>query len=249
MAIFIIGAGATRGASFVDSSKHPCLPPLDFDFFTQLQRVGNPKHKSLINAVISDLVDMFGTNFNLTLETVFTTLEHTLRMLGTTGETRDYKKVDLEKNKSNLLQAIAAVMEESLLDGITPRECDYHTHIVKNVMKSSDNIISFNYDCLIDQTLKQNGSGKWNPHYGYGFRLGSHGSNIIDDKYWMPTTPAKDYNSTIKLFKLHGSLHFYMKKPRGKDIERVTLKQRPYTKQSGNMKFTIIPPEYHKEYE
>lgn len=41
--IVVLGAGATRGASLVDPLSHPCLRPLDTDFFTQLQRAGNPK--------------------------------------------------------------------------------------------------------------------------------------------------------------------------------------------------------------
>ena len=41
MALFVLGAGATRGASFVDPVKNPCLPPLDLDFYAQLQRIAN----------------------------------------------------------------------------------------------------------------------------------------------------------------------------------------------------------------
>ena len=32
MAVIILGAGATRGCSFVDESKDPSCPPLDGDF-------------------------------------------------------------------------------------------------------------------------------------------------------------------------------------------------------------------------
>lgn len=73
--VVVLGAGATRGGSFVDPAKKPCLPPLDSDFFTQLQRVRNPKHKELIDAVLTDAHELFGVNFKLTLETMFTTIE------------------------------------------------------------------------------------------------------------------------------------------------------------------------------
>lgn len=76
--VVVLGAGATRGASFVDASKNACLPPLDADFFTQLQRVRNPKHKELIDAVLADAYDLFGVNFKLTLETMFATIEQTI---------------------------------------------------------------------------------------------------------------------------------------------------------------------------
>jgi hypothetical protein len=44
VAVFVLGAGATRGASFVGLGQDPCLPPLDADFFVQLQRIESDKH-------------------------------------------------------------------------------------------------------------------------------------------------------------------------------------------------------------
>ena len=52
MALFLFGAGATRGASFVNPADNPCLPPLDFDFYAQLQRIANLKHKQTVRDVI-----------------------------------------------------------------------------------------------------------------------------------------------------------------------------------------------------
>ena len=31
MALFVLGAGATSGASFVNPANNPCLPPLDLE--------------------------------------------------------------------------------------------------------------------------------------------------------------------------------------------------------------------------
>ncbi len=245
MAVFVLGAGATRGASFVDATKDPCLPPLDADFFTQLQRVRNAKHQEFIDQVIKDVVDLFGVNFSLTLETVFTTLEHTLRMIETSGETRDFKQEDLREKRARLVSAIAVVIEESLTEGQgsrTPRQCEYHQKLVEDFLHKRDEIISFNYDCLIDYTLRDHGSHKWDPHYGYGFSLGARGANVKEDEYWKPQEPAAK-DDTIKLYKLHGSMHFQV------EGKKVRLKQRPYTKQRGNVICTIIPPESHKDYD
>jgi hypothetical protein len=77
MALFVLGAGATRGASFVKPDKNPCLPPLDADFYAQLQRIRNRKHIETVQQVIEDTVELFGVNFQVTMEMVFTTLEHT----------------------------------------------------------------------------------------------------------------------------------------------------------------------------
>lgn len=243
MALFVLGAGATRGASFVDVTENPCLPPMDADFFGQLQRVQNPKHQQTVQDVIKDTVELFGVNFQVTMETVFTTLEHTARMIGTTGENRDFKKKEIEEKKKRLMRAIAATLEESLCAGgqHVGSTCDYHCKLVEG-MKPGDEIVSFNYDCLIDEALRERGSEKWSSRYGYGFDLGKGGSNLTGDLKWQPLAAASSVE-TIRLYKLHGSLHF--------DIsgEKVKLKERPYTKQYGNMRFTIIPPESNKRYD
>jgi hypothetical protein len=253
MALFVIGAGATRGASFVDATKSPCLPFLDRDFFTQLQRIRNPKHQRLVKAVMKDAVDLFGSNFEVTMESMFTTLEHTIRMLGTTGENRAFNKKELKEKRDRLEQAIAATLEEALTIGDEEghstqnlKECEFHDCLVKDILEPGDEIISFNYDCVIDDSLKRNGNNKWNPRYGYGFYLGAKGSRLTGDKHWTPTDAATR-EKTLHLPKLHGSLHFQVS---GTDNNsKVRLKQHPYTKKNGNLEFTIIPPEWHKAYD
>jgi hypothetical protein len=243
MALFVLGAGATRGASFVDAAKNPCLPPLDCDFYTQLQRILNPKHQQTIGQVIKDTVEIFGVNFQVTMESVFTTLEQTARMIDTTGENRDFKRSDMDEKKEHLKQAIAAVLEESMCAGGQHKgtECEHHKKLVQ-AMQANDEIISFNYDCLMDETLRGYGDGKWNARYAYGFHLGGRGSGLSGDQKWQPTTPAPQ-NQTIHLYKMHGSLHFFV------NGARVRLKERPYTKQNSNLRFTIIPPEAYKRYD
>jgi hypothetical protein len=240
--LFVLGAGATRGAEFVDATKNPCLPPLDLDFYAQLQRIQSAKHKKTIQGVIADTVELFGTNFQVTMETVFTTLEHTARMIETTGGRRAFKRTELDAKKKRLMQAIAATLEESLCDGQEGRACKYHRKLV-SMMNSKDSIITFNYDCLIDETLKNHGDQKWNPKYGYGLNLGKGRTNLDGYVNWTPEKPSAK-EETISLYKLHGSLHFLVESK-----TKVKLKQRPYTKQKGEMHFTIIPPEANKRYD
>jgi hypothetical protein len=110
MALFIFGAGARRGASFVDPKRFPCSPPLDRDFFTQLQRISTPRHRDLVREVLEGVVQLFGYNFDVTIETVFTTLEHSIRMMRTTGTHWDFDLDNLRAKKDRLEQAIAAVL-------------------------------------------------------------------------------------------------------------------------------------------
>jgi len=247
MALIVLGAGATRGASFVDGSSG-CLPPLDGDFFTQLQRIATPKHKGTIDGVLEDVVRLFGHNFRVTLETMFTTIEHTLRVVNATKEVVGWRKSNLEAMRTRLQQAIAAVLEESLTaGGRDHKECSYHTTLVKllNVQKE-DAIISFNYDCLIDAMLQLHGGGKWNARYGYGLPMPKgKGSHISGEKHWTPSTIRQPTRkNTVRLLKLHGSIHF-----RAEAQDRFALKERPYTRQNGNLRFEIIPPEWNKHFD
>jgi hypothetical protein len=253
MALFVFGAGATRGCSFVDAEAFSCIPPLDRDFFTQLQRVANPKHQELVKQVTDDVVQLFGLNFDVTMETVFTTLEHTIRMLATTGEHKDFKVSELREKRDRLEQAIAAVLEESLTmnvggtSSLKPKDCNHHAKFVQQVLRPQDSMISFNYDCVLDFSLKAYGDGKWNARYGYGFNLGKSRKQLDGHEFWQPKVPAS-ITEGVKLFKLHGSLHFVIQEVGSSS--HVHLKERPYTKQAGKrLFFTIIPPEWHKAYD
>lgn len=200
---------------------------------------------------------MFGTNFDVTLENVFSTVEHTIRMLSVTRSSRAYNRRDLEGMRDRLLAAIAIVMEAALAERAdngrarhAGHPCDYHTQLVRDVLEPGDHIISFNYDCVIDSALKECGSKKWNARYGYGFDLGPRGANLEGDEAWQPETPATK-GSTIHLHKVHGSLHFQFAdgdKGVGKR-QKIKLKKRPYTKQKGTPRYSIIPPESNKPYD
>jgi hypothetical protein len=248
MALFIFGAGATRGCSFVKPAVDPCLPPLDADFFTHLQRVQNRKHQPLIKEVMQDVVELFGQNFSVSMETVFSTLEHTIRMLHTTAEYGEFNEDDLTEKRERLKQAIAVVLEDSLMKRVkgggssrTPRTCEHHQKLVRDFLRRRDDLITFNYDCVLDYALKTEGSGKWNARYGYGLKSGTRGHAA-----WQPPVKASRKN-TVHLYKLHGSLHFWVREQ--EEIGPVQLKQRPYTRQAGPMRFTILPPESNKAYD
>jgi len=250
--VFVLGAGATRGGSFVDPRVQPCLPPLDRDFFTQLQRVRSHKHREMIDQVLKDVVFLFGKNFATTLETTFASIEQMIRMLRATRETREFRTVDLLKMRSRLLTALAAVFEEALTGEDEhgkkkPTECDHCRRFVSEILRVGDAIVTFNYDCVIDYHLKRYGSGKWNARYGYGLKLGPRGQHLKGDSAWQPDRPA-NRDRTVKLLKLHGSLH-YRAVAADTPKYRVDLKQRPYTYQGRGIRFTIIPPEYTKRFD
>lgn len=252
--VFILGAGATRGCSFVNDMKSSgrCLPPLDTDFFTQLQRVSNSTHTARVKRLVKGLVEWFGPNYSLGMEQVFCHLEHAEKMLEHLGKeaTDDHKKVtDL---KRDLIQSIAIILGESLthvraggVGSYQLQECAWHDRLVSELAEESDSFVSFNYDCVIDDSLRRKGRGKWNAHYGYCFKLGAKGKGLSGDEYWS-AEDAPDKDRTIKVHKVHGSLHF------NEVAGEVKLKARPYGKPGrpdGDLRFSIIPPESSKAYD
>jgi hypothetical protein len=56
------------------------LPPLDADFFEQLQRIHGPLNQRTISRVLEDISRLFNVGATPTLERMFTTLEHTLKI-------------------------------------------------------------------------------------------------------------------------------------------------------------------------
>jgi hypothetical protein len=252
--VFILGAGATRGCSFVGDLKRQgrCLPPLDGDFFTQLQRVSNQTHRPRIEELIDSLAQWFGHNYGLGMEQVFCHLEHAERMATHLQKVHGREFKSLTSLKLNLKQSIAIILGESLTrmksgghGSYDLLKCDWHDQLVERLSERGDAFITFNYDCVLDDSLRRMGGAKWNPKYGYRFKLGPKGRGMSGEQYWTPSVTKLATNSqTIEVHKIHGSLHFQ------KFTEtNVSLKQRPYgNPNAGDMRFEIIPPESSKTY-
>jgi hypothetical protein len=237
--VLILGAGATVGASFAADAT--VQPPLNADFFTQLQRVG-PKHQATARTVIKDVVGLFGPNFTLTLEDYFTQLESMIDATRfTPKKLAPITASELRGCRERLMKGLSAVLEASTDDAVRVGDgCDHHRDLVKH-LQPRDTIISFNYDCVMDHALRTFGGEKWSARYGYAFpqpsRVGSEG-----DRHWSASPPASDANSSIYLLKLHGSLNWQL--PPADDGE-ITLKRRLHV-QRGTPRFTIIAPGWSK---
>ncbi len=237
--VVILGAGATVGATFAKTAT--VRPPLNADFFTQLQRAG-PKHQAIVRAVIADVVDLFGPNFSLTLEDYFSQLESMIdaTRLSPTGVAK-LTVAELRDRRERLMAALAAVLEAATDEAIRRGDgCKLHRQLVEQ-LKARDTVISFNYDCVMDDALRRAGDGKWAARYGYGFSQPSR-VGAVGDAYWSHTNPATKAQDTIYLLKLHGSINWQL--PAAATGE-IVLKQRLH-QQRGTPKFTIIPPGWQK---
>lgn len=240
--IILLGAGATRGAEFVENTAG-AMPPLDRDFFTQAQRLSANKPKILLDTLISDVVRTFGSNFSLTMEGYLTRLEQLSHVLD------DYRFQGrpptnrYQRMRDDFLQVLAALLDESV--GREPR-CKYHQRLVEH-LANTDAILSFNYDWLIDHALMQFGAGKWNPRTGYGVPTYTQGRRGVGTRYWAckdarnrPMYPSR----TIQLLKLHGSMNWFPV-PQDRKPSRLELRKR-WWHQNGRLKFEIAPPEWNK---
>ena len=247
--VVVLGAGATRGAEFVGGNKSTCIPPLDADFFTQLQRVKATNRQRDIDAVIDDVVSSFGSNFHLTLEEYFTHIE-ALRRGGSLLPSRSSKKYSvaaLNERRAHLLDALSAVLEESadVTRSASPavmRPCGHHRAVV-DALNPPDSIISFNYDCLIDDALRKSSRPVWSPKYGYGFPNPAR-IDPATARHWSIPGVTTTQNATIRLFKLHGSLNWRPLPDNDGDV--IHFRAKTY-KQNGQKRFEIIPPEFFKE--
>jgi hypothetical protein len=237
----VLGAGATVGASFAKDFAPSCAPPLNSDFFTQLQRITEPKYRALARAVVKDVVGLFGSGFSLTLEDYFTQLEFLAEAVDIAPGTGALSASDLRANRERLMSAVSAVLETSTDPAIRKHGgCELHGALV-NELKARDTLISFNYDCVADDALRRRGANKWSARYGYSFR---DPSRILGAEHWDANPPAAGRPSTVYLLKLHGSLNWQLPGPDRWGGE-IVLKQRLHS-QRGTPRFSIIPPVWNK---
>lgn len=245
--VVVLGAGSTRGAQFVvEADPVPrCQPPLNADFFTQLQRITTERHQETVQAVIEDAVKLYGPNFSLTLEQYFTQLEAMIETAKSAkGLPREFRQASLMAMRDRLLEALSATLEESadVAKEASPARksrCRYHDSLV-DALEAQDTIISFNYDCVIDHALREQGSGKWSAKFGYTF---PNAGRVEKVRPWNAKQAPTTLNGSINLLKLHGSLNWFPFPPGGQGP--IKLRERPY-KQAGQKRYEIVPPEYVK---
>lgn len=243
--LLVLGAGATRGAEFVERQHPLCLPPLNADFFTQLQRVQSAKHQGNINDVLRDVQALYGSNYSVTLEQYVTQLESMLEIADlATVKSIAFPKARLERMRQRLLVALSAVLEESAdvaksTSVARLHPCAHHRALV-GVLQPRDTIISFNYDCVIDHALRSHADGKWSAKYGYCF---PNPGRVTRHNAWDSTDAPDGMNQSINLLKLHGSLN-WRPLPLG-DADEIRLRERPY-KQGGDKEYELVPPENRK---
>ena len=222
--LVILGAGASRGASFAAEKPGP-LPPLDLDFFRQLQRLGS---SGPVDQLLAFVRYEFGARLNISMEEFFSQAEYTDRF-------HSELKVDRGQRIRRYKKALDAFYESIPLlfaEAIGGSRCEYHERLAR-LLFTEDAVMSFNYDCIIDAALRDAVRVRWDPgKEGYGFALASGAD------HWRGPRGKGHPKGSITLLKPHGSLNWTIKG------DRVALTAKPY--QAASADGRIVPPTWFK---
>lgn len=193
--LVILGAGATRGASFVGSDEL-LAPPLDADFFQVLQMSATGR-TAAGRALIDHVRTVYGSGLNVGLETVFNNLDAARVFHSTFNITKGRY---LEEPK-RLIDALRLVLP-ALLGETIHGECEFHAALA-NTLRVGDAVISLNYDCVMDAALRDHSGFRFDPDRGgYGVDVAS-GADA-----WRRSGRGRRAQGSILLLKLHGSLNW-----------------------------------------
>ena len=231
-ATVILGAGATRGASCFTESW--VSAPLDADFFQQVQKLAALDQTDLLSDLLEFARDEFGEELNISMEKFFTQIEsldnfHDTLKINRGPRVRRYARI-----LNEFTAAVGTVF--SLLEEQTPTKsatCTYHEALVRTLY-SGDTILSFNYDCIVDNALRTSAGKRWDAQAGYGYEA-------VNFTGWHDHSgKGRTSQTPIQLLKLHGSLNWDRN-----HASRLRLRKSPYEK-ANRAKNEIVPPVWDK---
>jgi hypothetical protein len=223
--LIILGAGASRGASFVRDVTS-VLPPLDLDFFQQVSRMNSENDAvRLIEFVRSE----YGHEVGLSMEQFFSEADYTDRF-----------HKDMNVDRGRIVRKYGKAIDDfmtvlpRLLNLTTSSSCTHHCLLAEK-LHAQDCIVSFNYDCIMDSALRDSANVRWDPeNQGYAFDISS-GFNA-----WRNHSRGRHVNTSIRLLKMHGSLNWKANADGTirlvSDMSRVT-----------SLRKSIIPPSWFKD--
>jgi hypothetical protein len=248
--LFILGAGATRGAfPHVVLNGKRIRAPLNSDFFKVVEtfiraRNDHGGFRARYERIRRVFRDEFPTRglWPIGMEEAFSLLyvskdfpeiygarQGRRRKAGSRKEIEDFLRLTFAILTSIEAKATTNTLYGRLVDNLGPDDC----------------IVTLNYDTMLDSSLIRSG---WDPAKGYSL-VG--GSNKIKWQMRKPATAARLQN--VKLLKLHGSLNWYVrasfdelsgvfqKKP-----SKVVISKLPRTNETHGMIRQIVPPMYGK---
>jgi len=246
--VFLLGAGATRGAfTHVRVNHKKIVAPLNFDFFNIAKAFANAQQDDGFRHRFERIRKVFREEFPtrgrwpIPMEEAFSLLfvskefpgiyarRGRKRAAGTRQEIEDFLRLTF---------GILSAIEEKV------SALNLYARLAGG-LSAGDTILSLNYDTLLDSMLVNQG---WNPTVGYGLEGGT--GKVV----WHRDKPTLSPRlSGVKLLKLHGSLNWYVKgsfekleKIFAAKPSKVLIQARPRTNEMDGYVRQIIPPIYGK---
>lgn len=244
-AVFILGAGATRGSiPHVLVNRKRIKPPLNFDFFKVAEAFARAKGPGSATAKrLARIKTIFQTDLPASwpppMETAFSLL-YTAKDFPEIYTSRPGPKPypgerqELDDFLSLLFDILNAVDRE------TKGETGYDR--LAGALEDGDTIITLNYDTMVDSALVRRG---WDPRNGYA--LGGAKQKVK----WKPSAGTDSRTAKgVKLLKLHGSLNWWVRGSSSTlanvfSTKPVVVTPPRTNAQSGKIR-QIIPPIYGK---
>jgi hypothetical protein len=236
-AVVILGAGASRGECHSGQrATASVLPPLDRDFFAQVQRI-SPQTVGT-RKLLQRARELFGPVPSCTMEEYFTAVESLSRLAPLAEVEREQPdavhslKWDVALNafKDSLL----AVLSEAGVASHTDEKAmpPTYNHRLLGCLSRGDGVISFNYDVLADRALAQRFPKRW----GYGPTPQDKAQGEV--RHWNVHPPEHTQSEPeIILLKMHGSLNWVLRDG------AITLTEPPFSWQE----MAVIPPAWSKD--
>jgi hypothetical protein len=227
-ALVVLGAGATRGASFV-AAPNVLSPPLDADFFSQLRAsdlADDDDGEKLLEFVVQEFGDL-----DVSMEAFYSQVhlhdQFVAELPKGKGRRRSY-----EWAMRRFLRLIPPLFGAA----IPNQNCSWHDALIRG-LDAEDAIISFNYDCVVDRSLRDMGRRRWDPAGGYGVPASG------DVAAWRDHTGRGPLpKQGLRLLKLHGSLNWRV------SGAGVRLLSDPYARRPDG-ELCIVPPLWQKSYD
>ena len=247
--VFILGAGATRGAfPYVRVNGKKILAPLNGDFFRVVEAYvrahdDDGRARARYNRIRKVFREEFPTRgkWPIPMEDAFSLLyvskdfpeiygrRGRRRQAGTRQEIGDFLRLTFGILSDIELRAPNANLYKDLVSRLEPE----------------DTIITLNYDTLLDSALINAG---WDPAKGYGLMGGNRKIK------WTRKRPVPSPGlSKVRLLKLHGSLNWYVRGSIGNlskifagKPSKVIISERPRTNEFKKFVRQIIPPIFGK---
>jgi len=247
--VFILGAGATRGAfPYVRVNKRKILAPLNGDFFQVVKSYVRAHDddrgaRARYNRIRKVFREEFPTRgkWPIPMEDAFSLLYVSKDFPEIYGRRGRRRQPGTRREIDDFLRLTFGILSDIELRA---PQTNLYKDLVSR-LEAEDTIITLNYDTLLDTALINAG---WDPAKGYGLMGGSQKIR------WTRKKPvASPTLATVKLLKLHGSLNWYVRGSIGSlskifagKPSKVIISERPRTNEFKKFVRQIIPPIFGK---